>query len=133
MHPAHLTRVAFGATDLPMLQANVAVRAQSGEVRFTTRNRPRRASELLGGYLHFIIRHMLVARAQILRFDEAPDGRTEIVCADRVEPVHPTPRRAHQGWRYLEADEAPPPLDVGRADEEMPLDLARQLAALALI
>ena len=112
----HLTLVAFGAPDLPTFLANVAARAQGSEVRFTTRNRPRRAEELIGGHIHFIIRHTLVARAKILRFDAAEEGRTDIVCAAHIEPVHLTPRRAHQGWRYLEADDAPALLGRGGGD-----------------
>ena len=70
----HLTRVAFGCSDLSVLAANIAARAENGEVPFTTRHRPRRAAELIGGYLHFIIRHTLVARVEILRFDNAAEG-----------------------------------------------------------
>ena len=133
MPDLHLTRVAFGAADLSVLAANIAVRGAMGEVRFTTRNRPRRAAELIGGYLHFIIRHTLVARVEILRFDDAAEGRTDIVCSDRLELVQPTPRRAHQGWRYLAADDAPPLLDTGSGVGELPPHLVRELSNLALI
>jgi hypothetical protein len=129
----HLSRVAFGAADLLVLAANIAMRAEGGEVRFTTRNRPRRAAELLGGYLHFIIRHTLVARVQILRFDAAEDGRTDIVCGDMLEQVEPTPRRAHQGWRYLEHGDAPLLVDAASGIGDLPPELARQLSNLALI
>jgi hypothetical protein len=133
MQNLHLTRVAFGAPDLPTFLANVAARAQGGEVRFTTRNRPRRADELVGGYIHFIIRHTLVARSEILRFDTAAEGRTDIVCTARIEPIHPTPRRAHQGWRYLEAADAPALLGGDGEIGEMPPELLRELSLLALI
>lgn len=129
----HLTRVAYGCSDLPALEAALATRAQAGEVYFTTRNRPRRAPELIGGYLHFIIRHTLVARVQILRFDDAAEGRTNIVCADRLEQVAPMPRRAHQGWRYLEEADAPLLLDSASGVGDLPPALARELASLALI
>lgn len=102
-------------------------------MRFTTRNRPRRADELIGGYLHFIIRHMMVARVQIVRFGDAEEGRTNIICSDQLELIEPTPRRAHQGWRYLEATDAPPPLDGASGVGELPPDLARELSHLALI
>jgi len=133
MSTLHLTRVAFGAADLSMLTANIAVRSQNGEVRFTTRNRPRRAAELVGGYLHFIIRHTLVARAQILRFDAAEDGRIDIICSGLLEQVVPTARRAHQGWRYLESTDAPPLLDEESGIGALPPQLARELSNLALI
>lgn len=129
----HLTRVAFGSVDTSMLAINIAARAVGGEVRFTTRNRPRRADALIGGYLHFIIRHTLVARVEILRFDAAAEGRTDIVCSDRLELVLPTPRRAHQGWRYLDAQDAPPLLDAASGVGDLPPALARELSYLALI
>jgi hypothetical protein len=133
MSDLHLTRVAYGCADLPALKAALVMRTDAGEVYFTTRNRPRRADELIGGYLHFIIRHTLVARVPILRFDEAHEGRTNIVCAAQLEEVTPTPRRAHQGWRYLTAADAPPPIDAGSGIAELPPALARELATLALI
>lgn len=133
MPQLHLTRVAYGCADLPALEVALAARAQGGEVYFTTRNRPRRADELIGGHLHLIIRHMLVARLEILRFDEGGEGRTNIVCSDRLEQVIPTPRRAHQGWRYLTDADAPAAIDAGSGLADLPPDLARELGNLALI
>jgi hypothetical protein len=133
MPSLHLTRVAFGCADLAALERGFAARALDGEIFFTTRNRPRRAEELIGGHLHFIIRHTLVARAQILRFDEAGEGWTNIVCTAWLEPVMPTPRRAHQGWRYLEEKDAPPLLDANSGVDVLPPELARALSSLALI
>lgn len=133
MMTLHLTRVAYGCSDMAALEAAIAARAQGGEIFFTTRNRPRRAEELIGGYLHFIIRHTLVARLEVLRFDDAAEGRTNIVCSNRLELVNPMPRRAHQGWRYLDAKDAPALLDGGSGIDALPPDMARELGALALI
>lgn len=133
MPQLHLTRVAYGCVDLPELETALAVRAVSGEVFFTTRNRPRRADELIGGYLYLIIRHMLVARVRILRFDDAAEGRTNIVCSAMLERVQPTTRRAHQGWRYLIVDDAPPAIDSASGIADLPPDLVRELSNLALI
>lgn len=133
MSQLHLTRVAYGCSDLPALETALAGRAHGGEVCLTTRNRPRRAAELIGGYLHFIIRHILVARVEILRFDDAAEGRTDIVCSDQLELVQPAARRAHQGWRYLAGDDAPPLLDAASKVGDLPPHLARELSNLALI
>ena len=43
------------------------------------------------------------------------------------------PRRAHQGWRYLAAEDAPPLLDSASGVADLPPELARELSNLALI
>ncbi len=73
-----------------------------------TRMRPKRAAELVGGSLYWIVKHRIVARQEILRFEDREDGRIDIVCSAELVPVSPMPRRAHQGWRYLEEADAPP-------------------------
>lgn len=132
MPPLHLTRVAVGCPDYPALAARIAERAEDGEVRFTTRFKPKRAAELIGGKLHFIVKHMLVGRLEIRRFDDRDDGRVDIVCAARLEGVRPQPKRAHQGWRYLADADAPPSIGVD-ASGDLPLELNRHLAELGLI
>ena len=133
MAKLHLTRVAVGCPDYPSLDARIAARAEQGEVRFTTRFKPKRANELIGGRLHFIIRHMIVGRVEILAFDDRDDGRVDIVCAARLEPVHPQPKRAHQGWRYLSEADAPKTADGASGIGDLPPELYRELAAISLI
>lgn len=128
----HLTKVAFACADLPALQQRIQSRAVAGEVRVPTRMRPRRAGELIGGSLHWIVKHRLVAAQEILRFDDRDDGRIDIVCSAELRPVSPTPRRAHQGWRYLEESDAPKQ-DDGSGLGSLPSLLYRRLAALALV
>jgi hypothetical protein len=129
----HLTKVAFACRDLEMLQQRIAGRAAAGEVRVVTRMRPKRAAELIGGSLYWIVKHRLIACQEILRFDDREDGRIEIVCSAELVTVSPRPRRAHQGWRYLEEEDAP------SADEDesglgmLPPRLYGRLAALALV
>lgn len=134
--PLHLTKVAFGATSLPDLVSRVEARGHAGEVRMTTRYLPKRHSEIEGaGALYWIVRHQLIARARIIRFDPTPDGRMDIVLEARVIPVRPTPRRAHQGWRYLEDADAPEDLGglMAQEDDVLPAALLSDLAELALI
>ncbi|WP_223181459.1 DUF1489 domain-containing protein [Sphingopyxis sp. LK2115] len=128
-----MTRVAVGCSDYPALEARIAAYAAGGEVRFPTRFKPKRANELVGGKLHFIVRHRLVARVQILRFDDRSDGRVDIVCAADLERVYPQPKRAHQGWRYLTDADAPKGLSYGSGVGELPPELYRDLAELSLI
>ena len=49
-----------------------------------TRMRPKRMAELIGGSLHWIVKHRIVARQVILRFDDRSDGRIDIVCAGEL-------------------------------------------------
>ena len=134
MPTLHLTKVAFACRDLEALEKRIAGRALDGEVRIATRMRPKRFAELIGGSLHWIVKHRLVARQTILRFDDRDDGRIDIVCSAALEPVAPRHCRAHQGWRYLEDGEAP-----GTGDEDgtglatLPPQLYGRLAALALV
>jgi hypothetical protein len=133
MPKLHLTKVAFGCRTIEALQKRVATRARDGEVRFVTRMRPKRADELVGGSLYWIVRHRLVGCQQILRFDDRTDGRIDIVCSADLVLISPQPRRAHQGWRYLDDDSAPPPEGDGTGVGELPSQLYGKLAALALV
>jgi hypothetical protein len=129
----HLTKVAFACRDLDALQLRIEGRAVSGEVRVATRMRPKRAAELIGGTLYWIVKHRLVAGIQILRFEDREDGRIDIVCAAELKSVTPMPRRAHQGWRYLEEANAPGEEDDGSGLGALPPQLYGRLAALALV
>jgi hypothetical protein len=129
----HLTKVAFACRDLEALQRRIAARAAGGEIRVATSMRPKRAAELIGGSLHWIVKHRLVAAQEILRFEDREDGRIDIVCSAELRTVPPTPRRAHQGWRYLEECDAPKESDDGSGLGALPPQLYGRLAALALV
>ena len=131
MPQLHLTKVAFSCASVETLERRIAARARGGEVRIATRMRPKRADELIGGSLHWIVKHRLVACQQILRFDDRSDGRIDIVCSDALQTIVPIPKRAHQGWRYFETDPAAPADDSGVG--EIPPRLYGKLAALALV
>ncbi len=130
----HLSKVAVGCRDLPALEKRIASRADGGEVRVLTRMRPKRAAEIIGGSLYWIVKHRMVACQQILRLEDRPDGRIDIVCCDRLLAVPPRPKRAHQGWRYLTAEDAPKPGDNDDSGVGLlPPPLYGKLAALALL
>jgi hypothetical protein len=95
--------------------------------------RPKRAAELVGGSLYWIVKHRLIAGNEILRFEDREDGRIDIVCSAELVAVSPTPRRAHQGWRYLEDADAPSSEDDGSGLAELPPRLYGKLASLALV
>lgn len=129
----HLTKVAFACRDVEALGVRISGRAVGGEVRVVTRMRPKRAEELIGGALYWIVKHRLVACQQILRFDSREDGRIDIVCSADLVAVAPRYCRAHQGWRYLEEDDAPAEGDDGSGLGALPPQLYGRLAALALV
>lgn len=129
----HLTKVAFGCRDLQSLQARIAGRSAGGEVRVATRMRPRRADELIGGSLFWIVSHSLVARQHILRFEDRDDGRIDIVCSDELVTLAPRSKRAHQGWRYFEGGDSPQAGNDNSGVSELPPQLFGRLAALALV
>ena len=131
----HLTKVAFGAPSLDVLIDRVAARADQPHFHLTTRNRPKRVSELEGGSLYWIVKHRLVGRCAILGFFDDPDRKGSLI---RLEPrlmlVRPFPCRAHQGWRYLEGANAPDDLGwAGEVDGELPDTLSSDLLELGLI
>ncbi len=95
--------------------------------------RPKRADELVGGNLYWIVKHTIVAGLEILRFEDREDGRIDIVCSAELRTVSPKPRRAHQGWRYLESGDAPTTDEDGSGLGELPPQLYGRLAALGLL
>lgn len=110
-----------------------------------TRSFPRRAEEVLdGGSLYWVIRGQICARHRILRLDEVEDDDGKAYCAIVYDPTvivtDIRPRRAFQGWRYLEADDAPPDRPDQRAalahalaEEDIPEKLRAELRELGLI
>ncbi len=128
----HLTKVAFGAKSLEDMKSWFSTRGE--EALLTTRYLPKRHAEMIGGSLFWIFKGQLVMRSPILRFEPAEGGKTHIVIAARLIDLYPIPRRAHQGWRYLEDADAPRDLAEGEdAGEAMPGRLAGELAKLGLV
>ena len=131
MPTLHLTKVAVGCSSLEALQNRIARRISNDVVRVPTRMRPKRMAELVGGSLHWIVKHRIIARQQILRFEDRSDGRIDIVCSAELVVVPAVPKRAHQGWRYLETEISEEADPSGIAD--LPPRLYGKLAALALV
>jgi hypothetical protein len=135
MGDLHLTKVAFGCADFDALRERITLRlAGAGEMQLSTRYKPRRADELIGGSLFWIAKHRLGLRQTILGFDEGENGRCLIRLDARLVSVLPITRRAHQGWRYLAGADAPSDLiDGDGAEDRIPPMLEAELAALGLI
>jgi hypothetical protein len=114
-------------------------RRQSIEHVHTTRMVPKRADELTnGGSLYWVIRGQITCRERILDIRPFTDkdgiGRCRVVLDGKVVLVEPRLRAAFQGWRYLEAKEAP--RDLARAAPgaaRMPETMRRELRELGLL
>ena len=131
----HISKVAVGCASVEALKRRQLARLAGGFVPITTRFRPKRADELVGGSIYWIVKHRLTVRQAILGFGENEADRRTIIRLDpELVAVRALPKRAHQGWRYLAATDAPPDLDgAGDGLAALPPPLAEKLALLALI
>ena len=135
MPSLHISKVAVGCGSVEALRRRQESRCQGGVVPITTRFRPKRADERIGGSIYWIVKHRIAVRQTILGFAESEADRRTIIRLDpELVPVRALPRRAHQGWRYLAPADAPPDLGgAGDGMEKLPPQLAEELAVLALI
>lgn len=137
--PLNLTKIAFGAESPATLRAHLESRSKAnggiGEARLTTRYIPKRIEELKGGSLYWIHASALVGRSPILGFQENGEGKYWIRLEPVLIPVRNIPCRPHQGWRYLEEENAPPDLGGAEADalDEMPTKLLGDLMKMGLV
>lgn len=138
--PVHLLKIAVGIESVEHFRERIKIRRKQGKT-FThyTRHMPKRAGEVLaGGSLYWIVKGYIAVRCPIVRLEEAvlenKGPHCGIVMKTELVPVVPQPRRPHQGWRYLEAEDAPPDLaDLGKDAAEMPPEMAAQLRNLGLL
>jgi hypothetical protein len=132
--PLHLTKVAFACDSVDFLRSRLEARAAAGGVALTTRYLPKRHAEIDGGSLFWILKHQLIGRSPILGFGEAEGGRTAILLEPKLVLVQARPKRAHQGWRYLEDSDAPRDLgDLEGGADALPPALMGELAGLGLL
>ena len=142
----HLVKLCVGIDSIAHLAERQSYRLRqmrnAGEVPelwHRTRQMPRRREDVLEGGSHYwVIKGVIQVRQRILdlRAVRGDDGisRCDIVYETQLVPTRPQPRRAFQGWRYLETDAAPPDLDL-RADglDEMPAKMKADLIELGLL
>ena len=134
MSSLNISKVAVGCGSLDVLRKRQAARVANGVVPIVTRFRPKRADELIGGSIFWILQHRITARQTILGFEEREEDRRTIIRLNaELVPVRPYPKRAHQGWRYLPPQDAPADLAEGDVTGELPPALAQTLASLGLI
>ena len=136
----HLVKLCVGVSEIAELESWVKeAKAGRDTLDHVTRAYPKRESEIIpGGSLYWVMRGMIVCRQPIVNFEQVTGGdgikRCRILFAPKIVPVRPIPRRAFQGWRYLEGADAPPDLrGPPKGDTAMPEKLQRELAALGLL
>lgn len=133
--PLHMTKIAYGAESMASLRDWLESHGDGnggGEARMTTRYLPKRHEDMAGGSLYWIHEHTLVGRSPLIGFEQREDGRWWIRLEPRLIAVHPVPKRAHQGWRYLAEADAPADLDQDSAGDALPARLVSELAKLGL-
>lgn len=138
--PLHLVKLAVGAKSIDDVRAWQGARAKvAPPLRHRTRNFPRRAPEILdGGSIYWVINRVISIRQRIVEIREAKeaDGTacTDLVLDPALVPVRGRFMKPFQGWRYLEAADAPPDEAVfGVVAEDLPPKLRKELEALALL
>lgn len=131
----HLTKVAVGCPDIETL-ARLQQQRWGANACSLTRFMPKRADELIGGSLFWIIKHRLVARQAIVSLAMVTTEwgeKCRIGLAPGPVPVVAMPKRAHQGWRYLEAADAPADGTAMADADALPVGMVRDLQSLWLM
>lgn len=135
MTALNMTKIAFGCDSFDALRARLAARIERGEnIVLDTRYAPKRIDEMAGGSLYWISQHRFGLRQPLVGFTEIDGGRCGIVLAPVLIEVEPRPRRAHQGWRYLSAEDAPRDLAGSElSGAGIPPALHAELASMGLL
>ncbi len=134
----HLKKLSVGSQSLENLRVWQELRlSETGRLIHVTRNRPRRAEEILdGGSIYWIIKGVMSARQNIIDLAEVQraDGRVScgLVLSPNLVATVPTKMRIFQGWRYLETEDAPADL-TDPVDESMPPALVAELRDLGVL
>lgn len=135
----NLIKLCVGVNDVEELETWVKdCRKGRDTLDHVTRMFPKRSAEILpGGSLYWVIRGMVLCRQPIAALEPVTgeDGieRCRIMFKPQIVPVRATPKRAFQGWRYLEAADAPPDLPKSARVEGMPAHMRRELAEMGLL
>jgi hypothetical protein len=137
----HIVKLCVGADsveDLVAWQGEQVKRARKARARplpvCGTRSWPKRRDAVLdGGSLYWVIKGVVLVRQRVLAIDDVTDDHGQR-CGLYLDPelvkTAPQPRRAFQGWRYLEPRDAPVDLKPMKGGETLPEDLRRRLAEL---
>ncbi|PKQ08586.1 MAG: DUF1489 domain-containing protein [Alphaproteobacteria bacterium HGW-Alphaproteobacteria-12] len=141
----HLVKLCVGADDISDLAGWQAERLaekkklkQPQVLAHVTRMAPKRAEELLsGGSLYWVMKGVIRCRQKLIGIEPFTDnegiGRCRLVLDNEIVPTRRQERRPFQGWRYLEAKDAPADVKKGEAGDGMPEEMRRELEELGLL
>jgi hypothetical protein len=135
----NLIKLCVGVSEVQELEHWVReARAGRDTLDHVTRMFPKRCAEIVpGGSLYWVIRGLILCRQPIAQFVpvKGADGieRCRIDFKAKIIPVHPAPRRAFQGWRYLAAGDAPSDLPKSMAASGLTQKMRRELSELGLL
>ncbi len=133
----HLIKVCVGITSVEQLRKAQERRLIAGPICHVTKQRPQREAELLdGGSLYWIIKGDLAVRQRIVELERLYDHEGEkcgLVLDSELVETELFKRPPHQGWRYLEVEDAPRDLrDIvteAHEDEDSEGELSEEMAA----
>jgi hypothetical protein len=138
--PLHLIKIAVGAETIDDMRRWQKERlAKHGRLFHITRHKPKLEDDILdGGSIYWIIKSFVRVRQRIVGFEETTwpkRGKCCLLLLDKkLVPTEMQPRRAHQGWRYYKANEAPRDLPKGmKPHKDPPAKMAAELRALGLL
>ena len=137
--PLHLIKLCVGCDSVEDLTDWWREQLAAGRAcRVHTRQTPRRAEELIGGgSLYWVIKGFVLCRQRIVGVETVGEGvaaRCHVALDPEIVLTQPTPRRAFQGWRYLEAKDAP--MDLGKrrkGEQDLPPELLLELRQLGIL
>jgi hypothetical protein len=107
-----------------------------------TRYKPKRADEMIasGGSIYRVIKGQICCRQRIIGFDTMDDGQGGSKCLILVDMALirtlRVAKRPFQGWRYLNAADAPAdlgPYNPAQKEDDPALQTQAQLVALGLL
>ncbi|UXN04573.1 DUF1489 family protein [Bartonella sp. HY406] len=140
----NLVKLCVGASSIEDLQAWIDFRmdekrslGKEAKQTHTTRMIPKRKDELLdGGSLYWVIKNNVQCRQRLIDIHEFVDvdgiKRCDLVLKPKIIETQWQPRRAFQGWRYLDDKDAPQDLTANSL-AELPIELRHELAELGLL
>ena len=137
----HLQKLSVGSESIQTLadwQDHVVSRRRqeglSAHHIHVTRMFPKRREEILdGGSIYWVIKGNILCRNRIVGLEETTKNghrACAIMMDPELIPVLPKPRRAFQGWRYLQDGDQPADLTAAEAGADLPAAFRAKLIEL---